>query len=335
VAGAAVVIRAAALTGAVHRQRHASGVVLLSVLLVLALLSALAWQLMTRHALVVAQARFTFTSNQSLGYALGGETFARQVLHEEWSLGGAEKDTLLEVWAQPAAPFEIENGYIEIQVRDLHGCFNLNALAGANWEQNLVRLKNLLRNRGVPEALADTWKDWVDTDQEITGFGAEDNDYLLEPIPYRTANQPAADVSEFRLLRGVEREHLEALGALLCVLPSTDLQINVNTAAGAVLASLDENLGEQQMEAFAESVRDFAATGDAIAQIPELASGGDVLSVTSEYFEVNVRARVDDGQTELSSVLRRDPGTGKIHLISRNFGRSFRSMYVADVSESG
>lgn len=315
--------------------RRAAGVVLLSVLLVVALLSALAWQLMTRHSMVVAQARFTFTSDQSLAYALGGETFARQVLHEEWSLGGPEKDTLLEVWAQPAAPFEIDNGFLEIQVRDLNGCFNLNALAGPGSETNLARFKNLLRNRGVPENLAEVWKDWVDADDEISGFGAEDNDYLLEPIPYRTANRPAADVSEFRLLRGVEPEHLEALGdALLCVLPTSDLRLNVNTTSGPVLASLDANLSEQQMDAFAESERDFAATADVINQIPELVSGADALSVTSEYFEVNVRARVDDGQTELSSVLRRDPATGKIELISRNFGRSFRSLFVVEVEEA-
>lgn len=318
-----------------HRPRRASGVVLLSVLLVLALMAALAWQLMSKHTLVIAQARFSFTADQTLAYALGGETFARQVLVEEWSQGGPEKDTLLEIWAQPAAPFEIDNGFLEIQVRDLHRCFNLNSLAGNAWEPNLTRLKTLLRNRGVPESLAEAWKDWVDADQEVTGFGAEDGDYMLEPIPYRTADRPAADVSEFKLLRGMEPEYLEVLEPLLCVLPSTDLRLNVNTVSGAVLAALDPTLNEQQMEAFAESVRDYDSAAEVIAQFPELATGGDVLGVTSVYFEVNVRARVDDGQTELSSVLRRDPTTGKIELISRNFGRNFQTLFTAESDETG
>jgi general secretion pathway protein K len=323
------------MTPAAQRPTKASGVVLLSVLLVLALMSALAWQLMGKHTLVIAQARFSFTADQTLAYALGGETFARQILFEEWSQGGPEKDTLQEVWAQPAAPFEIDNGFLEIQVRDLHRCFNLNSLAGSAWEPNLARLKTLLRNRGVPENLAEVWKDWVDADQEVTGFGAEDLDYMLEPIPYRTADRPAADVSEFKLLRGMEPEYLEALGPELCVLPSTELWLNVNTVSGAVLAALDPNLNEQQMEAFADSVRDYDSAAEVLAQFPELATGGDVLNVTSVYFEVNVRARVDDGQTELSSVLRRDPTTGKIELISRNFGRNFQSLFTAEADEAG
>jgi general secretion pathway protein K len=318
-----------------HPPGHATGVVLLSVLLVLALIAALAWQLMGKHTLVIAQARFGFTADQTLSYALGGETFARQILFEEWSQGGPEKDTLQEVWAQPAAPFEIDNGFLEIQVRDLNRCFNLNSLAGSDWEPNLARLKTLLRNRGVPENLAEVWKDWVDADQEVTGFGAEDSEYLLEPIPYRTANRPAADVSELRLLRGMEPEYLEVLEPELCVLPSTELRLNVNTASAAVLAALDPGLNEQQMEPFAESVRDFASAAEVVGQYPELATAADVLGVTSMYFEVNVRARIDEGQTELSSVIRRDPTTGKIELISRNFGRNFQTLFTADTDEAG
>ena len=315
-------------------MRRADGVVLLSVLLVLALLSALAWQLMGKHTMVIAQARFSFTADQTMAYALGAEAFARQILFQEWSEGGPEKDTLLEVWAQPAAPFEIEQGFLEIQVRDLHRCFNLNSLAGSDWEPNLARLKNLLRNRGVPESLADAWKDWVDADQDIHGFGAEDGDYLLEPVPYRTANAPAAHISEIRLVRGLEPEHLEVLAPVLCVLPSTELRVNVNTAEAGVLAAMSPQLSETQMEAFTGSVRDYDAVAEVVTEIPDLAAAVDALTVTSEYFEVAVRARVDDGQTELSSVLRRDPMTGKIELISRDFGRNFQTLFGAEGAES-
>ncbi|MFU8816863.1 MAG: type II secretion system minor pseudopilin GspK [Pseudomonadales bacterium] len=314
-------------TAAVRRQQ---GVVLLSVLLVLALLSALAWQLMGKHTLVIAQARFSFTADQTAAYALGAEAFARQILFEEWQEGGADKDTLLEAWAQPAAPFEIEEGFLEIQIRDLHRCFNLNSLAGSAWEANLARLKTLLRNRGVPEGLADAWKDWVDADQEVHGFGAEDGAYLLEPVPYRTADVPAAHVSELRLVRGMEAEYMEVLAPVLCTLPNTDLRVNVNTAAAAVLAAMAPGLSEPQMEAFTSAVRDYDDTGTVVTEFPDLAAAVDALTVTSEYFQVDVRAQVDDGQTELSSVLRRDPTTGKIELISRNFGPNFQTLFRAE-----
>ena len=71
-------------------QPKPRGVVLLSMLLILALLSALGYQMVGRHGLVVAQARYAFTHDQALAYALGGETFARQILYEDWSQTGTE-----------------------------------------------------------------------------------------------------------------------------------------------------------------------------------------------------------------------------------------------------
>lgn len=317
-----------------RRRRAERGVVLLSVLLVLALLSAVAWQLMGRHSLLIAQSRFTFTGDQALEYALGAEAFARQVLFEEWSRTGATKDTLQDVWAQPTAPFEVDNGFIEIQVRDMHDCFNLNSLAGAVATDNLVRLKNLLRNRGVPETIADAWRDWVDSDQEINGFGAEDGEYLLADTPYRTGNAPAAHVSELRLVQGVEREHMEALQDVLCVLPSPELGININTASAAVLASLDPNLSEPALQGFTESVRDYDDVAQATSQFPELAAAGvDALQVSSEYFRVNVRASIDGSQVELSTLLWRDPASGQTRLIDRDLSRNFQSLFTAGTEE--
>jgi general secretion pathway protein K len=313
--------------------RRTGGVVLLSMLLVLALLSAIAWQLMGRHTLVIAQARFTFSGDQALEYALGAEAFARQVLYEEWSRNGPDKDTLQEVWAQPTAPFEVDNGFLELQVLDMHRCFNLNSLAGQQWQQNLERLKTLLRNRGVPEALADAWKDWVDADIDIHAFGAEDGEYLGEEVPYRTANAPAAHVTELRLVRGIEAEHLEALEDALCVLPITELKLNVNTAGAAVLASLGPNLAEAQMQALTESVRDYDDVGQLTAQFPDLAAAVDALGVSSEYFRINARAQVDGSQAELSSLVRRDPSSGRVELISRDLGRNFQSLFTAETEE--
>jgi general secretion pathway protein K len=311
------------------------GVVLLSVLLILALLSAIAWQLVGRHSLVIAQARFSFTSDQALDYALGAEALARQLLYQEWLEGDNSKDTLLEPWAQPLAPLTIENGFMEIQVRDLNGCFNLNSLAGDQAEQNLTRLKTLLRNANQPEAIADAWKDWVDADEEVTGFGTEDGEYLLLDNPYRTANAPVAHVSEFRLIRGLEENSLAVLLPSLCVLPDTDLRINVNTVSGEVLAALNPNLAPAQLQPFAESERDYGDVESVTGEYPDLAGAVDALSVTSEYFEVQIRAQVEDTRSELTSVLRRNPEDGRVELISRDFGKDFRSLFVADIESGG
>ncbi len=310
-------------------QRLSRGVVLLSVLLIVALLAALAYQLIARHSLTVAQARYSFSSDQSLAYALGAETLARQVLYEDWSQSGQGVDNLLETWAQPLAPFEIENGLLEVQVRDMHGCFNLNSLAGSEAKQNLARLKTLLRNNNVPDTLADAWQDWVDADDSINGFGAEDGEYLLLEQAYRTANQLAGHVSEFKLLNGFEAEYLEALGDVLCVLPNDSLKLNINTASAAALASLSPSLTASQMQGLVEVDRTYTDANEITTEFPDLAGAIDALTVTSEYFEVQVRAIVEGSVTELASLLHRDPNTGRIAVISRDLGKDFRTLFQA------
>jgi len=338
--------------------RRQGGVVLLSVLLILALLSALVYQLVGRHSLVIAQARQTFAGDQALEYALGGETFARQILYRDWSETGQGVDDLQEAWAQPLAPFDIDDGFLEIQIRDLNGCFNLNSVletgAGGSPDgqpqpgitppggssppgnptaANLQRLKTLLRNQNVPEAIADVWRDWIDPDEQISGFGAEDGDYLLLDRPYRTANHAVTHPSELALLKEMEPEYLQKLERVTCVLPTTDLRINVNTADAATLAALSPSLSEQQMQALTESTRQYTTVAEVTAEYPELATAGDALSVTSEYFEVQVRAEVDESLVELASVLHRDAENGTIRLVMRDFGREFRSLFVEEGSE--
>lgn len=320
------------------RQR---GVVLLSVLLILALLTALTYQMVGRQSLVVAQARQTFGGDQALAYALGGEEFARQILFEDWSQTGQGIDNLTESWAQPLAPFEIEDGYLEIQIRDLNSCFNLNSVAtrqGGSSLVNLERFKNLLRNLNLPETIADTWVDWIDPDEDISGYGAEDGEYLLRERAYRTANQLAGHVSELALLRDMEPDQLAQLESATCVVPSDQLLLNANTASALALASLHASLSEAQLIPLAESTRTYTSVNGITAEQPELLGAVDALSVTSEYFEVQIRAQVGESITELATVLYRNPNDGVISLVMRDFGRSFRSVFSsndnADEAES-
>ncbi|MGD8417300.1 MAG: type II secretion system minor pseudopilin GspK [Pseudomonadales bacterium] len=313
------------------RQR---GVVLLSVLLILALLSALVYQLVGRQSLVVAQARQTFAGDQALQYALGAEAFARQILRQEWEDNGPV-DNLTEVWAQPLPPLEVDNGFLEIQVRDLNGCFNLNSVASGETGQggarvNLTRFKTLLRNLNLPDSIGDAWLDWIDPDQEVTGFGAEDGEYLLGEYPHRTADRLAVDVSELRVLNEMDRELYAQIEPYVCVLPTEALKLNVNTASPTVIAALNPTLAQDQLEAMTQTERTYTDVNQVTQEYPELTPARDALTVASEYFEIQVRAQVDDSLVELSSVLHRSANDGTITLLTRDFGKSFRSRFQDD-----
>lgn len=324
---------------------------MVSILFVVALISAIAYQLMQQQSLTIAQSRVAFNGSQARHFALGAEAFARQALHEDWSNDATKsKDTLAEAWAQPLAPFEIEGGFLEVQFTDLHRCFNVNALARADGRAGdddesrdrgspgsadpLARFKTLLRHLAIDEAVADSVKDWVDADDEVTGFGAEDSEYLIAQPSYRAANTLLTDVSELRAVQGVTDEVFALLAPHVCALPETELALNINTVSMPVLLSLSTSLTEANVEPFANSERDFSDVATATSEFAELASGADALTVVSEYFALDVRAEFEGARVELRSILVRDAADGRITLISRDFGRRFQTRFSAEIEEA-
>ena len=313
------------------RARRCQGVALISVLLVVAVLTSVVYHLVSRHTASVAQSQNALGFDQAMAYALGGEALARQVLYEDRTETGPEFDSLTEDWAQAFPPFDLdEQGFIEIQARDLNGCFNLNALTGEEPGPGLDRFKTLLRNLNIPEPVADETRDWIDADQTVLGFGAEDNDYLGQQPGYRTAGRPLAHVSELRLMRSMRPEYLERLKPHVCVLPVNTLKLNVNTATSQALAALAPELNEPELRMLTETAREFAN----LAEFTKVASGfealGPHIAVHSEFFEVQVRVEVGGGTAMLTSVIRRDPNSSAMTLISRDLGRDFRSRIVVE-----
>ena len=294
-------------------------------LLVVALASALASQMVSRQALTVAHARQVFDGAQAREYAFGAEAFARQLLFEDWSTDST-RDTLLEAWSLPGEPFEIEGGLIELTVVDLERRLNLNAV---NQPENLQRLKQLMVNLELDPNLADAWRDWIDWDEAIYGFGAEDEDYLMAAPPYRAANQAAASTTSMLAVKGFSGAVHERLAPFVAALPVEQLKVNVNTAGAEVLRTLGNSLTPEVIEVMLDSPREFRNVAEAKTQYPGLAASEDVLTVISEFFEVRIRVELDGARAELISMLHRNPASGEIRLLRRNLGRRVPSIYEA------
>lgn len=301
------------------------GLALVSVLLIVAVTTAVAYEIANRHAFGVAVSRQMFSGSQAREYALGGEQYARQLLYADWEDERTRtKDTLLEDWSTMPEAFEVDDGDIELRVVDLSSRFNLNSVVGADGPQNAARLKRLFTRLELDPSDVDAWVDWIDTDQEVQPFGAEDADYMLREPPHRAANQQAVDRSELRLaLPFGSRDEYARLEPHVAVLPTDRLAINVNTVSDVVLASLAPNFAFADAQLFAEQVRDFDRAEDVIANHAPLGESVAALGVGSEFFRVQVRAHVGETRSELTSILHRNPESGMLTLLSRSFGRRF------------
>ena len=312
----------------IHGRNH--GVALVSVLLIVAVVSALAYHLMMHHSLTLAASRQLFEQAQLREYALGGEIFARQMLYEDWEQESSRTiDTFLEKWSKPFNPPQIEDGKVEVRVTDLAGRFNLNSVVGGGGLENHSRLKRLYRALNIDPSLADRWLDWIDDDTEVTGLGLEDGDYLLYDVPYRTANQPAAHLSEVALAAGLSREEFARFRSHVTVLPPLRLGVNVNTPTSSVLESLGPNFGPSEAQSLVQSEREYEDIESFTADYAALGDSAGVLAVRSDYFEISVRVERFESRVVLTTVVYRDPSSGQLSVLSRDFGQKF-SMPLAE-----
>lgn len=347
------------------RQR---GLALIGALLVVAVATALGYEIVVRHSLNVALSRQTLDGAQARQYAFGGEAYARQLLYADWEDEETRvKDTLLEPWSatsgqqtdddpaaqeypedlaegtpwaqgpdaedapptQDAAVFEVAGGSLEIRIEDLSARFNLNAVRGEESAENVDRLKRLLAHLGLDPNAADAWRDWTDDDQEVSGYGAEDNDYLLRDPPLRAANQRSYHASELIVAASLSAPQYALLRPHIAVLPTFEQRINVNTANAEVLGSLVPNFAVSDAQVLAGELRDYDDAAQVIETYAPLGASPDTLTVASAYFRVQVRATFGDAQTELTSMLHRNAETGALTLLSRSFGEPFEAVYDA------
>jgi general secretion pathway protein K len=327
---------------ALWSRRGEGGVALVAVLLVVAIATVLSVSMITKQNLAAHKTLNHLEQSQAFQYALGGEELARQILHDDFE-GENKTDHMAESWAVPIAPFEFEQGEVEIQITDLQSLFNLNSLAatGKRGNTNRVRFRALLAELAIDSFITDLVTDWIDGDQSTSQLGAEDYDYLALDPPYRTGTGMMADATELRLLLDMDEEDYRNLLSYVVVLPDRLAPININTAPAIMLQSIATDLSVDSAQIIVEQ-RDaeegFDSVDDFVNQQGVTGAKGidtSGLSVTSQYFRVSSRARYNDRVSKLTSIIQRDPFDGQMRVLARDLGQRFVSRVIADSEEQG
>ncbi|WP_395338680.1 type II secretion system minor pseudopilin GspK [Ningiella sp. W23] len=115
-------------------RQNQKGVALVVVLLIVALVSILATQMVSRLQLNVVRAQNIKDNNQAYWYALGAEEFARKSLSAIEALS-PDNINLSQPWAQ-RFEYPIDGGSITAELSDMQACFNLNAVNSKKTEPN-------------------------------------------------------------------------------------------------------------------------------------------------------------------------------------------------------
>jgi len=306
----------------VNQQR---GVALITAILIMALITTLTFSLEWDNSLDLRRTYVSMYREEAIQAAIGAESWVLGILRQD--LDDSQTDHLGEIWATDIPPLPLESddirGAVFGKIEDLQGRFNINNLIDrdGNVDQpSLEQFRRLLISLGLDVRFAWIAVDWLDANSEASfPDGAEDSIYTGIVPPYRAANQILSSTSELAALEGMDKATMDTLLPHIVALPRRT-EINVNTATGPVLQSLDENittsdverlLSERQETGFADIANSFSSlvTPDVLNQLEE----------TSEFFRLKVIVQIDTVRITYYSLLERGP-RGDVTPILRSIG---------------
>jgi len=315
------------------------GAALLSVLLFVAVMGALAAASFDRLKLATSLEANAAGLEQARAFALAAETMAAARI-EDLLAANPAKTTLAGGWDGRETRLPLPVGEARLRVSDGGNCFNLNSVVMGEpggtlvarprgVEQFVALMVGLGALEGDARRVATALADWIDSDSWPLPGGVEDEAYETAPKPYLAANAILAEASELRVVSGVTPELYARLRPWVCALPTTELSpINVNTLspseAPLVAMLLPGGLRADQAQAMIEG-RPTAGWDDLALfwRLPALAGlvpPGDVLTqpkLTTRWFEVDLRVAV--GGAELHQTALVDARTAPARVVARRW----------------
>ncbi len=325
---------------ATHARKQ-QGIALLSVLLALTLMILLVSELTFSFRTRLQTANSLQQLDQARWYALSTEELTRNVLKQDFK-EEPHVTHLNQYWSTHFEPFPIPGGEIGGHITDRQACFNLNALAvihdGNKPAPAIKAFDQLLKYLDINDSdnIAYSTRNWVA--ERSSGLpGAQDNDYQALPVPYLAGHTLMRDASEWRAVMGVTAPVANRVLPYLCALPTTELNINVNTVSveqPELLAALfGDNLPVDQALSILKnrgSINEtsrrkkvWASVNDFLKN-PLLANfsttgAKSLLAVNSSYFEVHATVRYNSAEVRMKSLMLRNKHN-ELSVIRRTFG---------------
>jgi len=225
------------------------GAILLTTLMVMSIMAALAVAVIDDVRFAVKRAINVQSYAQADWYALAGEDFAQSYLTNALAnVPDAELNTALSA-GQPII-FPIEGGMISMMVRDGSQCLSIN---DTSTRKEFRQLLEVLGWDSLSAArLTSIAGDWSDEDSSQLPDGSEDYTYLGRSPAYRTANTPFSSVMELRALAEMTEEKFQTLRPFLCARgQDQSSEININTLTPQQAPLLAAILGGNEYYALA------------------------------------------------------------------------------------
>lgn len=237
-------------------QYRTKGVVLISVLLIVLLLSSIAMLIGNNYFVSFKRAQYSEFQTVALNIFRNIESLALKKIDNELRF-----NTKVHARNNPLFTndfyFELDQGSVTAKIIDSANCFNINSLVKNSDnefypnDKNIKVFLNYMRLNEVDPNLADEAVDqiidWIDNNSNPRSFGLEDYYYsgpLNNPKEY-TASRMFHDLGEIKSLPAIRKIGWKLFKDNFCVMPNNLLELNINSLKSddyMLLASIFENI---------------------------------------------------------------------------------------------
>ena len=260
--------------------------------------------------------------------ANSGVNFAYLLLRDDDDLSC---DSLDEDWALAKPPVVMEEGAVIFHIIDECGKININSLLtkkGKIDDKKKVMLERLFEVLEIDKELVDAVCDWLDKDDELRDFGAEDSHYAELENPYPCNDGPLDTIDELFLLKGFDdevfygkekvsdprgsltRRERGSLNSYLTIYG--DGKVNINTASLTVLQALHSDIDESLAQEIVEYRKDTPFKK--IADLKEAFGIDDrlyneissLITVKSNFFSVSSQGALGEARKKIETILQRE-----------------------------
>ncbi len=266
--------------------------------------------------------------------ARSGFVFSLAVLLKDASEN--DFDTLSEAWADSASLSSaltslFDGGNLDVRIIDHSGRININQLIDQNGDFNpaqeniLTRFLNSEQFGLDPEDVSniiDAIKDWIDPDDEVTRFGAENSYYAAKEKPYSCKNSKLDFLEELLFVRGITRELFYGTkdnpGISAYLTTHGDGKMNINTAHPVVLRNLsdqiDQEMVENMVEYRADEKNDLKDVKwyNKVPGMSDIAIDSGLVTTASTNFEIRAEGIKDSLRKIITAMVERKDGKFRI-----------------------
>ncbi|WP_161628417.1 general secretion pathway protein GspK [Desulfocurvibacter africanus] len=305
------------------------GGALMLVLVLMSVLSMVAIESLRRAQIEVESAGTYLGGVQCRELCESGLRLAALLLERDMDLNDYDAPT--DLWVtffedeDAKKTLNFQTGVLRVEISPEDGRFPLSAMTTETGRQVMQRLLvgppyNLEQESAA--RLVTAMRDWIDADEDGE---FEKPLYMAEEVAYRPRNAAMASLDELLLVRGMPRglfyggQGVPGLRDLLTVHGS---KVNINTAPALVLMALcPDDVSRATAANLAQDMLAFRASQDnagllnktdwyktALSGYEQVTLQQELLSVSSDVFQVVVTAKAGAVQRSLRAVLRRTAG---------------------------